>query len=290
MPTEPTVGAGGTDGLTTAGSAGFVLTGPITPLRELLGQVWDARHLLAILARKDFYVRYRRASLGLFWAVGLPLFQALVLALVFSRVVHIHTRNNFAVFVLAGMVGWTYFNNTLTAASTAIVDGSGLSTRIYFPRMVLPLVSVVANLYGYAITLAILIVLCPVLGVGLGVGLLWVVPATALIMVLTAGVCLVASALHVYFRDIRYIVTAAVIGWFYLTPVFYPLSLAHGWVHRLVAVNPMTGVVELLRAATAGADPHWGATVLISLAWSVVLLAVGTALHRRYNRLFTDLL
>jgi ABC-type polysaccharide/polyol phosphate export permease len=267
-----------------------VLTGPITPVPELVADVWASRRLLAILARKDFYVRYRRASLGLFWAVGLPVFQALVLALVFSRVVRIHTGTNFAVFVLAGMVGWTYFSNTLSAASTAIVDGSGMSTRIYFPRVVLPLVSVLANLYGYAITLAILLVLCPLLGVGLGAAVLWVVPATALAVVLTAGAGLVASALHVYFRDIRYIVTAAVIGWFYLTPVFYPLHLAHGFLHAVVAANPVTGVVELLRAATAGVDPRWGWTVLISLGWSGVLLAAGAALHRRYNRLFTDLL
>ena len=267
-----------------------MLTGPVTPLGQLVAELWASRQLVAILARKDFYVRYRRASLGLFWAVGLPLFQALVLALVFSRVVRIHTGTNFAVFVLAGMVGWTYFSNTLSAASTSIVEGAGLSTRIYFPRVVLPLVSVVANLYGYGITLAILLILCPVLGVGLGAGVLWLVPATALVIVLTAGACLVTSALHVYFRDVRYIVTAAVIGWFYLTPVFYPLHLAHGAIHALVAANPVTGVVELLRAATAGADPHWGWTVLISAGWSVALLAAGAALHRRYNRVFTDLL
>ena len=80
------------------------------------------------------------------------------------------------------------------------------------------------------------------------------------------------------------------IGWFYLTPVFYPLRLAHGFVHAVVAANPVTGVVELLRAATASVDPHWGWTVVISLAWSALFLLVGAALHRRYNRLFTDLL
>jgi ABC-type polysaccharide/polyol phosphate export permease len=269
---------------------GFVLTGPITPVPELVTDVWASRHLLGILARKDFYVRYRRASLGLLWAVGLPVFQALVLALVFSKVVRIHTGTNFAVFVLTGMVGWTYFSNTLSAASTAIVDGSGMSTRIYFPRVLLPLVSVVANLYGYVITVAILLLLCVVLGVGLGVNVLWLVPATALLVALTAGAGLVTSALHVYFRDIRYIVTAAVIGWFYLTPVFYPLHLAHGFVHAVVEANPVTGVVELLRAATAGVDPHWGWTVVISIGWSAVLLVGAAALHRRYNRLFTDLL
>ncbi|HEV2370345.1 MAG TPA: ABC transporter permease, partial [Acidimicrobiales bacterium] len=237
-----------------------------------------------------FYVRYRRASFGLTWAVGLPLFQSVVLAVVFSRVVHIHTGTNFAVFVLAGMVVWTYFSNTLSAASTAIVDGSGMAARIYFPRVVLPLVSVLANLYGYAITVAILLILSPILGVGLGAGILWLVPATVLTVAMTAGACLVASALHVYFRDVRYLVTAAVIGWFYLTPVLYPLRLAHGPLHALILANPVTGLVELARAATAGADPGWGWSALVSLAWALLLAAAGLALHRRYDRVFTDLL
>ncbi|HUZ42937.1 MAG TPA: ABC transporter permease [Acidimicrobiales bacterium] len=269
---------------------GFVLEGELTPLPQLWSELWQSRELIAILARKDFYVRYRRASLGLLWAVGLPLFQALVLALVFSRVVRVHTGSNFAVFVLTGMVGWTYFSNTLSVASTSIVDGSGLSTRIYFPRAVLPMVSVIANLYGYAITLVITLVLCPLLGVGLGVHTLWILPATALAVAVTAGACMVTSALHVYFRDVRYIVTAAVIGWFYLTPVFYPLSLVHGVLRAVVVANPLTGVVELMRAATAGADADWAKTVGVSVIWTLLLLGAGASLHRRFNRVFTDLL
>jgi len=269
---------------------GFVLEGELTPLPQLWRELWQSRELIAILARKDFYVRYRRASLCLLWAVGLPLFQALVLAVVFSRVVRVHTGSNFAVFVLTGMVGWTYFSNTLSVASTSIVEGSGLSTRIYFPRAVLPLVSVIANLYGYVITLVITLILCPLLGVGLGLHTLWLLPATALAVAVTAGACLVTSALHVYFRDIRYIVTAAVIGWFYLTPVFYPLSLVHGVLRAVVVANPLTGVVELMRAATAGADSDWTTAVFVSVIWTLLLLGIGASLHRRFNRVFTDLL
>jgi len=269
---------------------GFVLEGELTPFPQLWSELWQSRELIAILARKDFYVRYRRASFGLLWAVGLPLFQALVLAVVFSRVVKVHTGSNFAVFVLTGMVGWTYFSNTLSVASTSIVDGSGLSTRIYFPRAVLPMVGVIANLYGYVITVVITLVLCPILGVGLGLHTLWILPATVLAVAVTAGACMVTSALHVYFRDVRYLVTAAVIGWFYLTPVFYPLRLVHGVLRAVVVANPLTGVVELMRAATAGADADWAKTVVVSVVWTVLLLGTGASLHRRFNRVFTDLL
>lgn len=267
---------------------GFVLDGEVTPLGLLLDELWDCRELIAVLARKDFYVRYRRASLGLMWAVGLPLFQAVVLAVVFSKVVRVHTGTNLTIFVLIGMVPWTYFSTTLTSASTSIVDGAGLSGRIYFPRVVLPLVGVVANLYGYAITLAITLLLCPFFGVGLGLHTLWMVPATALAIAVTTGTVMVTSALHVYFRDVRYIVTAAVIGWFYLTPIFYPLRLAHGVLRTIIVINPLTGVVELMRRSTAGADPGWTATGT-AVVWAIVLVGIGLGLHRRFNRVFTDL-
>ncbi|HZU74572.1 MAG TPA: ABC transporter permease [Acidimicrobiales bacterium] len=271
-------------------AAGFQLEGERTPLRELIADLWASRPLIAILARKDFYVRYRRAAFGLTWAVGLPLLQAVIIAVVFSRVVHIHVGTSFAVFVLAGMVGWSYFSTTLATAATSIVDGSTMSTRVYFPRAVLPLVQVVANLYGFAIAVVVLLVLAPLLGVGLGARTLLLLPATVVLVVLTSGVCLVAAALHVYFRDVRYLVTAATLGWFYLTPVFYPRRLASGVLGWVVDINPLTGVVELFRAATGGADPHWAALVTVSLGWSVALVGLAAVLHTRYNRVFSDLL
>lgn len=270
--------------------AGFQLEGERTPLPQLVSDLWGSRSLIGILARKDFYVRYRRASFGIAWAVGLPVLQAAIIAIVFSRVVRIHTGTNFAVFVLAGMVGWSYFSTTLASAATSIVDGSAMSTRVYFPRAALPLVQVVANLYGYAITVLLLLVLAPSLGVGLGAHTLLLVPATVVTVALTAGVCLVAAALHVYFRDIRYLVTAATLGWFYLTPVFYPRRLAPGALGWVIDANPLTGVVEMFRAATAGADPHWAASVGVTLAWTALFLAAAAGLHRRYNRVFSDLL
>ncbi|HET6793747.1 MAG TPA: ABC transporter permease [Acidimicrobiales bacterium] len=271
-------------------AAGFDIEGEVTPLPLLVRQLWDSRGLLTILARKDFYVRYRRAAFGLSWAVALPLIQSVVLAVVFSRVVHVRTGANLAAFVLSGLVGWTYFSSTLSVAATSIVDNSGMSSRIYFPRALLPLVSVVANLYGFAVTVVVLVILCPILGTGLGPRIVLLVPATVLVIAVTSGFALVASALHVYFRDIRYFVTAALVVWFYLTPIFYPRSLATGLLAPVLLANPLTGVVELFRAATVGAAPGLGASVAVSCGWAVGLLVVAARLHRRHNRVFSDLL
>jgi ABC-type polysaccharide/polyol phosphate export permease len=271
-------------------AAGFVLTRRPLPLGTLLSDIWGSRTLLATLARKEFHVRYRRATLGLLWAVALPLFQAVVLSLVFSRVVRVQTEVDYTVFVYGGMVAWSFFSMTLGSASTAIVDGAGLSTKIYFPRVVLSLVPVAANVYGLVLSTAVLLGMCVVRDVSLGPEVVLLVPALALLVALTAAFAVVLSALHVYLRDVRYIVQALLLAWFYVTPVVYPLGLAGGYARWLMA-NPLTGVVELVRTATMDVDDRWlGSALGWSLGWTVGLALVGLALHRRYDRLFSDLL
>ena len=259
-----------------------------TPLRTLLADLWRARSLMSMLARRDFFVRYRRASFGLAWAVVVPLTQAIILAVVLSRVTRIRTPGvSYTVFLLSGTVVWTFFSGAVTAATTAIVDGAGMSTKIYFPRATLPLVSVVAGLFGLALNIAVLLVLTPIFGSWPGWQVLLLVPAVALMTVLAAAFGLVLSALQVYFRDIRYILDAATRAWFYVTPIFYPLATLHG-LRSWVEANPVTGLVELFRAGTVGADPGWLPSLWWSLGWVGGLLLIALALHRKYDRLFAD--
>jgi ABC-type polysaccharide/polyol phosphate export permease len=266
------------------------LEGESTPVGRLLSELWGARQLLVMLARKEFYVRYRRASFGMLWAIGLPVIQALVLAAVFSRVVKVTTPGtNYAVFVFSGVVAWTFFSATLATSATAIVDGAGLSTRIYFPRAVLPLVSVGANLVGLALSVIVLVAMALAAGEPLGPRVLLVVPAAVLLVAFTSAISLVLSALHVYFRDVRYFVQVALLVWFYVTPVIYPLRLAHG-LRGWLELNPLTGCVELMRAAVVGADPGWSVSLVWCAAWTIVLAAAAVALHRRFDRVFVDLL
>ena len=268
---------------------GFSLDGRPTPLGTIVSSTWHSRELIAILARKDFYVRYRRATFGLLWAAALPLLQALVLAYVVSRFATFETSKHYAVFVLSGTVAWSTFSAIVSAGSTAIVDGSGLSTNIYFPRMVLPLVTVWSSAYGLGISAAVLLAVALATGVGLSAATLLLVPALALTLLLGACFAIVLSALHVYLRDVRYLVQAALLVWLYVTPVIYPLG-AIGRVRPWVEANPMTGVVELYRAATVGADPGWTTTLLWTGGWCVLLLVAGVLLHRRFDRVFVDLL
>jgi ABC-type polysaccharide/polyol phosphate export permease len=154
---------------------------------------------------------------------------------------------------------------------------------------------VLAEVYAFAISIVILLGLAAAFQVWPGWHTLWLAPAAALLVLLTVGAATVLSALQVYFRDVRYVVQASLLAWFYLTPVFYPLEFLRE--HRVpaalrvvVQVNPATGVVELFRAAVTGADRGWGVEALITTAWAVALLALATWLHRRWDRLFADLL
>ncbi|MEY2469225.1 MAG: lipopolysaccharide transport system permease protein [Actinomycetota bacterium] len=242
-----------------------------------------------VLARKDFFVRYRRTSLGVLWAVGLPVLQAAVMAAVFSRLLNVRAPD-YPVYVFSGMVPWTFFQSTLGQGSTAVVDNASLSSRIYFPRAVLPLVPVMSSLYGMVVSVVILVIMALGFGVSIGPEILLLIPAAILVAVLAGSFAMVLSALHVYFRDIRFLVTAALTVWIYLTPVIYQVNMLPRALRPVVKLNPMTGVVELFRFATVGASGTWTVSLISTGIWTVVLLILGLSLHRRFDRVFADLL
>lgn len=277
-------------GLDTPEAPSLDLHGERTRVGALLKEIWHRRQLLVLLTRKEFHIRYRRASFGMVWAVAIPLLQSVVLAVVFSKVVRAHLVPHYPAFVLIGMAPWTFFSSALGSGATSIVDKSDMSSRVYFPRAILALVAVGSNLYAFFITLAIVIALSPLLGAGLGTSLFFVIPGTVLVVTFSIGICLTLSALHVYFRDVRYVVAAALLVWLYITPVIYPPSAAPHALRVLLDINPLTGIVSLFHEATVGASGALLVPVIISMAWTVVLLVAGTLLQARYDRVFADLL
>jgi lipopolysaccharide transport system permease protein len=268
----------------------LVLRGEKTRIRDLLRDTWRQRELVATLARKDFFVQFRRASLGVLWAIALPAFQAAILSIVFSHIIRVRTGVSYPVFVLSGLMVLTFFTSTVTTGSTAVVDGLDLSSKIYFPRLVLPLVKVVAGAYNLLISVVILLIASVVFGVGIGIRVLWLVPAIFLVLWLAAGACAFLSGLHVYFRDVRYIVLALFSAALYVTPVIYPVRQAPHALRVLLEINPLTGVVELVRRGTAGADPHIAGAILGTVAWSILLTIATLVLYARRDRVFVDLM
>ena len=269
---------------------GFELHGERGRLGALVRQLWRSRELVMMLARKDFFVRYRRATLGLLWAIGLPLIQATVYAIVLSQFVRFETAVDFPVFVFSGVLPWSFFGGSIGAGSTAIVEGSALATKIYFPRPVLPLVTVLSGFYGLVPGVVILFVMTLALGNPLTLSVLYVVPGMALLLLLSAGFALVFAALQVYFRDIRHIVGAITLPWFWASGIFYPLTKLSPTFRRFIEINPVVGVVQLFRASIGDPAPNWENALIWSGVWIVALFVVAGLLYRRYDRVCVDLL
>jgi ABC-type polysaccharide/polyol phosphate export permease len=191
---------------------------------------------------------------------------------------------------MSGIAAFSYFSQTLNAAVPSIVDGSAMADKVWFPRVILVLVPGIANLIGLLITFLFLIAILPVLGGHYSPDLLLLVPALMLLVVFTTALALVLSALQVYYRDVRFLVQAALIVWIYATPILYPISLTHQLIPFIMA-NPMTGIVALVHFATLGTSRGaLGIPLGVSIAATIVLLAVGIEAQRVRDRLFVDLL
>ena len=252
-------------------------------------EVWDHRAVLWILARKEFQVRYKRATLGVLWAVAVPILQGIVLTVVFSRFVPVDGEVSYAAFVLSGVVAWGYFSPTIASAVTAIVDGADLTDKIWFPRALLPLVACLSSLVGLGISIAVLVVVTPLVGGSLQPRVLLLVPATLLLFGLTAALALVLAALQVYFRDVRFIVAAVLLVGLYCAPILYQRS-AVGGLGPWLDLNPLTGVIAVFHLAIVGGDEPFGRALAVSVGTLLVLSIVAVEVHRRHDRLFVDLL
>lgn len=269
--------------------------GPVLELKAdpgtragVIGDLWQHRRVLFTLARNDFLMRYRGAAFGVMWAVAVPLVQAAVLVLIFSRVVNLTAQPNYSVYVLSGVLPWSYFSMTLGTATTAVVDDRELIQKVWFPRSLLPIVPASAHLIGLGVSLVTMVVAMPILGVTPGLRLIWLLPACALLIALTVALSCGLAILHVYFRDVKYLVQASLIVLFYATPVIYPASFAKD-LRALIELNPMTGVLALFRIATVGGEQLWVRPVIISIIAVAVFSMIAVEAYRRHDRLLADL-
>ena len=258
-------------------------------LRSWWLEVYRHLDVLIVLARKDFHTRYKRASLGLTWAVAVPVLQASIMAVVFSRVVRTGGGRGFGIYVMSGIIAYSYFSTVLNSGVTSLVDGSSLTEKVWFPRILLAVVPVLSNVVGLVVTSAVLLVVMPVLGVGYKPQLVLLLPGILLLAAFVTGLSLCVSALNVYFRDVKFLVLAALLVWMYVTPIVYPMSVLGG-LKFIAEANPLTGVVSLFHMATVGSRGPWVVPLIVSLCTTFFLLVVGTEAHRRHDRLFVDLL
>ena len=254
-----------------------------------LGELWHYRELLFFLIWRDVKVRYKQTALGVAWAVLQPLLTMFVFSLFFGRLASMASDGlPYPVFNLAGLVPWTFFAFGLNEAAMSVVGSRHLITKVYFPRLAIPLATVLAGLVDFVIAFVLLLVVMAWYGFIPGLEALFVIPLVLLVFVTALGVGLWLAALNVQYRDVRYVLPFLTQLWLFATPIVYPSSLVPAPWRPLYGLNPMVGVVDGFRWALLGSHPP-GATLAVSAGAAVALAAGGTFYFRRMERAFADI-
>lgn len=254
-----------------------------------LAEVWRYRELLFFLTLRDVKLRYKQTVLGVAWAVIQPLFTMLVFTVFFGNLGKLPSDGRpYALFVLAALVPWQLFAYALTQSSNSLVAEQRLITKVYFPRLIVPVASVLSGLVDCGVALGLVLGGMAVLGLAPTWAALSI-PLFAGFAVLTAlSVGLWLSALNVQYRDVRYTIPFLTQFWMFVSPVAYPSSLVPERFRLLYGLNPMAGVIEGFRWALLGTDaPDWG-LVGVSAGVVVALLVGGVLYFRRMERTFAD--
>jgi lipopolysaccharide transport system permease protein len=260
-----------------------------------LRAVWEYRELLYFLVWRDLKVRYRQTVLGVAWVLLQPLLSTVVFTLLFGVLLGAPSDGApYALFALAGLVPWQYFSGSLSRVGTSLVSSAHLITKVYFPRLIIPLSGVTATLVDFGIGCGVLAILMIAYRVPLTWNILWLPVFLLLAMITALGFGLWLSALNVRYRDINYLIPFLLQIWMYITPVVYGSTLIPERFRYLLAINPMTGVVEgfrwaLLSGSTPGSAPSDILTGL-SVTISLVVLVSGLLYLRNTERTFADVI
>jgi lipopolysaccharide transport system permease protein len=252
--------------------------------------VWRYRELLYFLIWRDVKVRYKQAALGAGWAVIQPVMSMVVFTVFFGHFAHMPSDGlPYPVFSLCALVPWTYFSSALTSGASSLVGQQHILSKVYFPRLLVPLAAISAPLVDFAVAFGILIVLMIAYGVVPGAAIVWLPLLVALAVATAAAAATWLAALTVRYRDIRYVVGFAVQLWLFATPVAYPASIVPEHWRVLYGLNPMTGVVEGFRWALVG-GPAPGAITLLSAVTVVIALVGAVAYFKRVEGTLVDVL
>src|SRR6202451_4475891 len=241
------------------------------------GELWDFRELVYFFVWRDIKIRYKQTAIGAAWAVLQPLLTMLIFSLFFGRLAHIPSEGlPYPIFYYSALLPWMYFAAALQNATNTIVENQRVITKVYFPRLALPLSSVLSGLVDFGVSFLMFVVLMIYYGIHPTPALLWF-PAFILLAILTAlGVGLWLSALNALYRDVRYVLPFLVQFWLFASPVAYPASLVPQKWRWLYGLNPMAGVIEGVRWSLTGIGQPPG--IMLAASSTAVILLVFSGL------------
>ena len=255
-----------------------------------LRELWEYRELLYFLTWRDVKVRYKQTVLGAAWAIIQPFFTMVVFSLFFGNLARIPSDGiPYPIFSFAALVPWTFFANGMSLSSNSLVGAANLIKKIYFPRLVIPISSVISGVVDFALAFIVLLGMMLVYGIVPTLNVIFLPLLLLLAFVTALGVGMWLSAMNVQFRDVRYTVPFLTQFWMFATPIAYPSSLIENDLLRtLYGLNPMTGVVEGFRWALLNTDTAPGPVIIVSTLAAVALLVSGVYYFRRMEKTFAD--
>jgi len=255
-----------------------------------LRELWEYRELLWFLVWRDVKVRYKQTVLGAGWAILQPVATMVVFSLFFGRLAGVPSDGlPYPIFSFAALVPWTFFSQGLAQSANSLVGSQNLITKVYFPRLAIPIATVLAGLIDFALAFLVLLGMMLFYGIvpGPQVAALPLLLLLALVTALGAGLWL--SALNVQFRDVRYVVPFLTQLWLFITPIAYPSSLLGEPWRTVYGLNPMAGVVEGFRWALLGTAEPPGTLLAASVLAALALLVSGAFYFRRMEKTFADI-
>ena len=253
-------------------------------------ELWRYRELVYFLVWRDVKVRYKQTLLGAAWAILKPFLSMVIFTVVFAGLAGLETDGAPPpVFYYAGLLPWVLFQDGVTKAGTSLVTGANLITKVYFPRIAIPLASVTAGIVDFGLAFLIMIGMMLYYGV-MPTSAVWTLPLFLLLALTTAlGVGLWLSALNVAYRDIGYVTPFLVQAWLYASPVVYSANIIpEGWARVAYGLNPMAGVVQGFRWAILGGEPPAAGLLALSVGVAILFLVSGAMYFRRTERTFAD--
>ena len=257
---------------------------------EFISDFWHYRELLYFLAWREVKVRYKQAALGAAWAIIQPLFTMIIFTLFFGRLAGVPSDGiPYPLFSFCALVPWTYFAGTLSLAGNSLVSNANLVTKVYFPRVLLPAATVISGMLDFVIGSVFLFFMMIYYHVKPGWNLLLVPVFVISMMLLALGISMLLAAINVRYRDVKYALPFIIQIWLFVTPIIYPVTFLPAKYQKVLALNPMAGIVEGLRACLFSAHQMPWKLVEISWAVTLLLLIVGALYFRKTERTFADI-
>jgi len=264
----------------------------VLPLFQEIKSIIKWHELLWQIVGREVKARYKQSILGFFWVILNPLAQMLVMSFAFSTILRIPTNSSenipYSLFLFVALLPWNLFANSLSFSAGSLVSSGPLITKIYFPRTILVLATIIAKIIDFLFASIILIIFMIAYQIPVTVSILWVLPLFFIQQIFTLGLSLFLAASNLLYRDIQYLLNMILLLWMYATPVFYPVDLVPDKYRLIFQLNPMAVIINAYRQVILGGGEPKYSSIIIALVLSFIILLFGLSYFKSREKIFAD--